>query len=1022
MRMFYRRVVLGVIVLAGVLVGAATTAWAQEASVSGRVINESGQPIGTARVAIIGTVLVTHTNADGRYTLRGVPTGPINLRVNVIGYAATTRQVTVTAGQPVTVDVALVLLSYSLDQIVVTATGEQQLREVGNAISTVRVDSLIQNAPIANMNDLLGARVAGVEVLPGALTGAGARVRIRGTNSLSLNNEPVYYVDGIRIVSDINSSSIGIGGTNPSRLNDLNPEDIESIDVVKGPSAATLYGTDAANGVVVIRTKRGRAGAPQFSVYTEMGTLRDNNDYPDAYRGWRSSTTDTSAAANSRPRNGTQCILTQVASGACTQDSVTRFNLFRDPQTTPNGTGYRGQVGVQVRGGSDAARYYLSGEYEDEIGYLRMPEFAYPLVTAARQIAEVPYEQYRPNARQRASVKANVQTTLSPRLDLDVSTWFVSSTQRLPQTDNNTTGLLSNALGGPGNEDNGHYGYRLFTPDEMFAEVVNQDINRFIGSATGNWRPTAWLSSRIAGGVDFTSRVDGDLCKRNECTSFGTTKLGFRANNRTTFFEYTLDAQAAAIYRLTSNLQARTTVGLQYFQNLFARNGAFSSDLPPGATTVTSGAIPSVSEVTDESKTLGAYVEHQFAWRQRLFVTGALRGDDNSAFGKDFSAVYYPKLMVSYVISEEPYFPAPSWLGNLRLRGAIGASGTQPGVNDAIRFFSPSAANVDAVNTSAIVFSAVGNPDLRPERARELELGFDASLVRNRVSLNFTYYNKRTKDALIARILAPSVGASITRFENLGAVRNSGIELHVNAQIVNTRPFGWDLTLNAATNHNRIERLGVPPIIGTTIQQREGFPIDGWWQRPYTYTDANGNGIIEATEITVADSAAYIGPSNPTREITLVTGFDLFNRRLRISGLFDHKGGRYQLNGTERIRCESRLNCDGLIDPSASLDRQARVVALRETAARTQYGFMEKANFLRLREFAATYQLPGAWARVMRAQSGSVTLAARNLFINTSYSGIDPESNYVSGATGIQSDFQTAPPPTYWTLRVNLGF
>ena len=267
------------------------------------------------------------------------------------------------------------------------------------------------------------------------------------------------------------------------------------------------------------------------------------------------------------------------------------------------------------------------------------------------------------------------------------------------------------------------------------------------------------------------------------------------------------------------------------------------------------------------------------------------------------------------------------------------------------------------------------------------------------------------------------MGATATRFQNLGSVSNRGVELLLVANVINRPAFAWDLTMNSSFNRNRIEALGVPTIVSSsTNRQQVGFPIDAWFQRPYTYRDLDGNGVITANEITVADSAVYIGPANPTREITLTSGFDLFKRKLRITGSFDHKGGRYQLNGTERIRCESRLNCDGEIDPNAPLWKQARAVALRETAARTQYGFIEKADFIRFREFSATYQLPDGWARAAHATRASITLAARNLFLTTNYSGIDPESNYFSGATGIQSDFQTQPPPTYWTLRVNLGF
>src|SRR6266581_5623293 len=255
--------VLHVPVVVALLIGWVPVATAQQGggAVGGVVTDEtSGNPIVAARVAPVGTSIFAQTNASGHYVLAGLSPGQVTLRVSAIGYGAVTRAVPIASGEVATQDFALTLQPYSLDEIVVTATGEQAKREVANAVSTVSAATVVQTGPIANMNDLLGARVPGVEVLPSAITGGGARVRIRGTNSLSLSNEPIYYIDGIRMESSVNSSSIGIGGTNPSRVNDINADEIESYDVVKGPSASTLYGTDAANGVIVITTKRGHDG------------------------------------------------------------------------------------------------------------------------------------------------------------------------------------------------------------------------------------------------------------------------------------------------------------------------------------------------------------------------------------------------------------------------------------------------------------------------------------------------------------------------------------------------------------------------------------------------------------------------------------------------------------------------------------------------------------------------------------------------------------------------------------------
>src|SRR5437016_4582083 len=1031
---------------AAVLLGRAAPAAAQQGTITGQVTDQSsGQPLVGARVSVVGTSLVTMSRAEGRYRIANVPPGQVTVRASFIGYAAGSQSVSVAPGDAATADLALVLTPYSLDEVVVTATGEQAKREVPNVTNTVRAESLLQTGTIGNMNDLLAARAPGLEVLQGNLTGAGARVRIRGTNSLSLNNEPLYIIDGVRMTSANNSSSIGIGGTNPSRINDINPEELESIEVVKGPSAAALYGTAASTGVIIIKTKRGTPGPTRWNVYAEQGLIKDYNTYPTAYRGWL--TSPLGKDSSSQPTNGIECLLTQTVRNPadpqfCRQDSVTTYNLFDDPQPSPNATGYRNQYGVHVLGGSDATRYFVSGEWENEVSQLKMPPFAVDSLLKIRPITEVPFEQLRPNGRRRVSLRVNADVRANPRLDLSLASGFTTSTQRLPQTDNNTTGLLSNGLGGPGfrynvlsSNGNRLFGYRTFGPGEFFSETVKQDINRFIGSGTANWRPTSWLAVRLTGGLDFTSRRDSDLCQRSQCADFAEIKKGFKVDNRSYLFNYTADATATATFQLSPVLSSRTSAGAQYLKDVLDRNGASGEDLAPGSTTISSGVIPNSRDTTDITKTVGAYVEQQFGYKDRLFVTGGLRVDDNSAFGVDFHAVYYPKVSVSYVISEEPYFPKWSWLNSVRLRGAIGASGVQPATTDALRFFEPRRTSVDNADTPGIIFSALGNPNLKPERAREYEIGSEAVLFDRRLSVDLTYYNKRTKDALIARTLPPSAGVSVTRFENLGAVVNRGLEGLVNARLVDRPAFGWDLTLNAGYNTNFIADMGIdpatgkpiPPIIGTTTQQRVGYPINAWFQRPYTFEDRDGNGIITCAtaatcEITVADSAEFVGYPNPRWEITYTSGFDLFDRRLRLTFLFDHKSGFYQLNGTERIRCESRLNCRGEVDPTAPLWEQARSVALRETPSRTQWGFIEKATFIRLREASATYELPQRWAQAFRASRASLTVAGRNLWKATGWSGMDPEANYFETATGVVSNFQTAPPPTYWTFRLNVGF
>ncbi|HYW32236.1 MAG TPA: SusC/RagA family TonB-linked outer membrane protein [Gemmatimonas sp.] len=991
--------------------------------IRGRVIGDgAGLPLQGVRVQLVGTTYITGTNAEGRYLFPTVPAGPQTVRVTFLGRAPQQKSVVVAAGVEGTVDFVLATTPIQLQSITTTATGEQDKRTLGVATSTIDAAKRVAEAPVANMTDMLTAQAPGVQVLGGAITGGGQRIRIRGTTSLSLNNEPIVFVDGVRVFSDNNSSSIGIGGTNPSRLSDFNPEEIESIEVLKGPTASTLYGTDAANGVIVIKTKRGKAGAPRWGVYVEQGVIEDRNRYPLAYRGWSS---NIPGAAASTVNNVTQCFASQVGRGLCRQDSIPAFNLFADPDATPNGTGRRQQYGLNVSGGSDVVQYFLSGEWEDELGYLQMPKFSRDRILTARGTSALD-EQLRPNALRKTSLRANVTAQLGTKMDVVSSVGFVTSNQRLPQTDNNTIGLLSNAFGGLGKADNGRFGYRLYTPETFFSNTNTQAVNRFIGSQQANYRPTSWLLVNGTAGMDFTSRNDSELCRNGECTDFSArSRTGYKTNNRTENFQYTGQLNAIATYNPFASLRSTTTIGAQYTRRKFARNGADGENLPPGATQAGAGAIQTVAEVQDEAKTIGAYVQQELGWRDKLFLTGSLRTDQSSAFGTDFQSQLYPGAQVSWILSEESFMPNPSWLDQVKLRAALGTAGTQPGTTDALRFFAAGTATADNADAPAVTFSALGNTALKPEVTRELEAGVEFAMFGNRLSIEGGFYDKSSFDALISRIVAPSVGAATTRFENIGEVQNRGWEALVRARLVDRSQFGWDFTFNGARNVNKLVDLGgTPTQVGATTRQIEGYPLDGYWQRRIDgWTDANNDGILVVGDLRVTDTAVYIGPSVPINEFSFINGFDFLKGKLRINTMVDYKGGHYLLNGTDRIRCESRNNCRGAVDPTAPLALQAAALAVREHPSRTQGGFMEKADFVRFRELSVVYRVGERWAgRLAKARSLDVVLSARNLGLWSDYTGIDPESNYFGGARGTVSDFQTAPPPSYFTIRFNLGY
>jgi outer membrane receptor protein involved in Fe transport len=630
-----------------------------------------------------------------------------------------------------------------------------------------------------------------------------------------------------------------------------------------------------------------------------------------------------------------------------------------------------------------------------------------------------------------------VDIDLTPNASVAVNAGYTNQMIRLPRSDDSgVPGLSTNTFGGPGFKyatnaaGDTLYGYRTVTPRETYGTVTEQGIDRVVGSIATNWRPTNWLTTRALLGMDLINRKDTQLCRFMECPVSGQDHLGFKTDNRSNFGAYTFDAAASANRTFSQAIEGRTTVGVQFNRSTFDRNGATGRQLPPGATTVGAGAILEATEVNSETRTLGGYLEQNLSIRDRLFLTAAVRSDRNSAFGANFKTVFYPKFSASWVLSEEPFFPSTGAISQLRLRSAFGASGVQPGTTDAVEFFTTAQVLGEGGEASGLIYSALGNRNLRPERSTELEFGGDVTLWDGRLNAEVTFYDKNSRDALIARTLPPSLGTgATTRFENLGHVRNRGWEGLINTQIVRSRAFGWDLTLNGSTNTNTLISLGnVPPLVTATQRNIEGYPLFGWWSRNITWEDKNGDGIIiysanpALSEITVADSSTFQGPSLPKYELAATTGFDLFGSGLRISTMLDYKGGHIVYNNTERIRCASRNNCRGLIDPTAPLSEQARTVAVRQFGTTVLGGFFEKGDFVRWRELALTYSVPEQTIqRFLGGRSLVLTGAARNLGILwTEYTGVDPEA--FGTQVNAPSEFQAFGPASYFTLRLTLGF
>jgi TonB-dependent starch-binding outer membrane protein SusC len=998
-------------------------------TITGRVTGaDTGQPIASATVTVEGASLRAVTDGQGRYTIRSVPAGNYTVSASTLGRESARRTTTVAADQTVTLDFTLASRAIALEGIVASATGEQQrAREVGSSVAQIDV---AEDVPLAATNDLaqvLQGRAAGVTVLQaGGTSGTGSRIRIRGSASVSLNNSPLLIIDGVR--ADNGNGGIDVGGQTPNRLNDINPEDIENIEILRGPAASALYGTAAANGVILVTTRKGRAGATRWSFYTEQGVIVEPNEYPTNYEGFCTLRLDGNGLQTIPGCDTPFALDTEAGTRAnnpnvdparitVTLDSIRSLNPLEDSRTTVFADGSRSKYGASVTGGTDRATFYLSGDLEAEDGvYDGMNELG------------------------RTNLRANLRAQLRDNLDITVNSGFISSELELPQNDNNVLGVLPSAyLGGATVES----AYGFFTVDQIRNLTTNQDVRRLIASTTANYRPLSWLSFNSTAGMDLVRRHDNQTTLPGR-VPFGDRLGGDRTSNRVEIDNYTVTGNGTANYSIRENVTGQTSLGMQFDKAVARSTSAFGRGLIEGCVTLNCVATGfAVDEGNSDVRTIGAYVQQQFALNDRLFLTGALRGDDNSAFGTDFGFIVYPSLSASWVVAEEPWFPQVDFLSTLRLRASWGQAGLRPGFRTAETFLTPVAVTVNNVSVPGFTIGNIGNLDLKPERSSEIELGFDLGLLDERIGLEFTYYNKRSEDALISRPLAPSLGVNgLGQVVNVGEVSNKGLEAALNLRLVRAANFEWDAHITATRTKNELLELGKDPTTGTDLQpiifglggdtqrHQEGFPLGAYFQHTYTFEDANNDGIIAIDEVQISEDPEYLGTWSPTREASFQTNLTLF-RYAKLSGLLDYRGGFKNYNGTEDFRCSSSFNCAGGYagyegGPNPSLEEQARAVAIAYGGAQgitTAAGYIEDASFVKLREVALTLGLPESLARRLRAQGLSLTLAGRNLKTWTDYSGIDPEVNTNgSGANFNTAEFLSQPPVRYWTARIDVNF
>jgi hypothetical protein len=823
---------------------------------------------------------------------------------------------------------------------------------LGSRADTIYVDSMPLGAA-RTLSELLSSRLPGVVVQQASgSSGTGARVRLRGSNSLLLSNDALVVLDGIRITSDLQGSTVNVGGQSPFRLDELNLEDIDHVVVRRGPATSWEYGTGAANGVIEITTKRGRRGGPRWHAFAEAGQLRDITDYPSNFLQVGRLTQSGARIAGCNIDLQARSICAPVA------DSLLSFSPLE--QASPYRDGVRQSYGLSASGGGRVIDYFVSADFENEDGV------------------------YEANAARASGVRTSLGAR--PRDDLAVRlvAGYRDNRVRLPMNDNNVLGILANGMLGLASDDDLR-GYLFGTPQQLFRIDTEHDARDVMGSLSAAWQPLAWLRLESTFGVDDLHRDQTQLLPANVIDL-----EGFDIDQVTTgsvrYSTHTAGLSAHVRLPLGARFRSLTMAGLEHARHDFRLDEAVALD----------GEEVFAASERIRGDFSAAYVRESIVWRERVILSGGLRGDDSEIFGRDAPRVWYPTASVVWRLRQESFFPDWRAIDDLRVSLAYGEAGQVSSIRSATT-------------------QQLAGASLRAEESREVELGIDAALLRGRVAVDLSLYDKRTLNAISTVRAATGGGGFTVRLGNTAEVTNRGVEALVTATVIDRPVARWSFGMSAARNENEVSDFNgaVQPLVfgfGDNSQRiQQGYPVGGYWARPIvSVTDHNGDGLISRVncptvagvanpqvpggpqcEIVIGEEEAFLGSPYPETEVALSSTLTLFGW-LRLHALLDHRGGMKQYNVSEELRCVLATNCRGAQDATAPPDQQARALA---RLMGTRAGYIESASFWKLREVAVTLSAPAPLTRRLGVSDVSLTLAGRNLATWTDYTGSDPEVN-----------------------------
>lgn len=1003
------------------LAGLTESAWAQTRPLTGKVSDGAGAPLPGISIVVKGTSQGATTDADGVYKLNV----GANARLGFSGIGFVGQEVAV--GNRSVLDITMQDDSKQLEEVVVTGLATSVKRSnAANAVASIGAAQLTGVTKPQTVDGALNGKVAGVQITANSgAPGGGFSVKLRGISSVTQASEPLYIIDGVYIdnsqfntgagTTSFNRASAQTQGTQDqatNRIADINPEDIENIEVLKGPSAAAIYGTRANAGVIIITTKRGKNGQTTINFGQDIGFAEVNKYANLASSPWNLDKINNGVFL---VKNSDMLALYNAAGG----DNAKRYDYEREIY---GNKGLLRNTKLNVSGGTDKLRYYVNGSVLSEDGVQKYTGF------------------------KRNSFRANIDAKLSDFVDISVGSNFInsSSSRSFSGNDNNGVSLGYNLAYLPPwleqhqNAD-GTYPANPITGQNLFQVVDKmrntEQTNRFIQSLTVNFhlinKTNHQLKFAVSAGADYILS-EAQAYAPSDMQYFVGAGLGyFGAVHNTTNRSLNTNIQGF----LVDNYQYKgvnfaTSLGTVRLTNSQAQSFIEGRGLKPGPNKNPNTAD---TRVTDtyllEAQDVGYVAQEEVNWKDRIIATGGVRLDKSSLNGDNNKLYAFPKASLAVNLTNFDFWQSKNTISSLKLRAAYGQTGRSP--NFGQTFNSLSNASIDG-KSGVVVPTALGNAVANPETASEIETGVDVGLFNNRLTLEATYYDKRILNFLYQYQLAPSVGASQINAYPVGDLKNQGIELSLNAQVVKKPGLTWNSTLNYWFNRTVVTRLSVPDFtvpssgfggFGTNqiLGPKNGtyYSPTAWYGSPYV----NGiptayNNFQPKFNLSTYNTVTFL--SNFTFAFLLHWSYGNYNSTLN-QELMDEGGTSPDWLNKDNLYQKERAAA-GLADAS-TYNGVARIYGSTGVTTRQ---YIQDASYLKLREVSLYYTVPKAtFTRAFGNVVKGIKLgvSGNNVFVITKYVGYDPEaSNFGNRPIGAGVDLLSFPQSRRLFFHLNVTF